>query len=132
VVHRIAKCLEAKPGKVAIHLFTYDAWLHQTDPPRRAFLEALISNLTSQALINEDDWKPRLADLSGRSEETVTETSRHLSQTGKWIFLSLALVPLGLGFLDFDLIDKAFGQRPSTLARLIFGLSLAFTIAPAL
>lgn len=85
-----------------------------------------------KGLANAEDWKPRLADLSGRSEETVTETTRQLSETGKWIFLSLALVPLGLGFLDFDLIDKAFGATPSDLARLTFVLSLAFTAAPML
>lgn len=68
--------------------------------------------------------------MTGRAEQTQTETTRRLSDTGKWIFLSLALVPLGLGFLEFDLIDKAFGREPSHLGKLIFWLSLAFTIAP--
>lgn len=130
VVRQIAKKLDTGPGEETAHLFTYDAWLHQNDPPRRAFLEALIGDFTSQKLVKEDDWKPRLADLSGRSEETVTQTSRQLSTTGKWIFLSLALVPLGLGLLDFDLIDRVFGDKPSALAARVFWLGLALTIAP--
>jgi hypothetical protein len=132
VVRQIANKIDPEPGKKAAHLFTYDAWLHQNDPPRRAFLEALIGDLTAQKLIKEKDWQPRLADLSGRSEETVTQTSRQLSTTGKWIFLSLALVPVGLGLLDFDLIDRAFGNKPSTLAIWSFWLALMLTIAPVL
>ncbi|MEL7684466.1 P-loop NTPase fold protein [Citromicrobium bathyomarinum] len=132
VVRQIEKSLENQTGAIETHLFTYDAWLHQNDPPRRAFLEALIGNLTAKNLVKMEDWEERLANLTGRSEETETETTRRLSDTGKWIFLSLALVPLGLGFLDFDLVSKAFGSTPTFLERFMFWLSLTLTSAPLL
>lgn len=132
VVRQIESKLKTKPCGASIHLFTYDAWLHQNDPPRRAFLEELIGALTEAKLVNAADWEPRLADLSGRSEVTVTDTSRHISDTGKWIFLSLGVVPLGLGFLDFELIDKAFGAQPQVLAQALLGLSVTLLLAPML
>ncbi len=132
VVRQMEKSLELRHGTTATHVFTYDAWLHQNDPPRRAFLEALIGNLTAQNFAKQDDWEQRLADLTGRSELTVTETTRRLSETGTWIFLSLALVPLGLAFLSFDLVNKAFGTSPTNLAQTMFWLSLMLTMAPLL
>lgn len=130
VVRHMARHLDQHPDKDSVHFFTYDAWLHQSDPPRRAFLEALIADLTEHGLIKAADWAPKLSELNGRLESTVTTTSRRLSEAGKWIFLSLGLVPLGLGLLDYDLIDKAFGKTPTTLAKLTFWFSLLMTVAP--
>ncbi len=87
----MAMRLDQHPDKDAVHLFTYDAWLHQSDPPRRAFLEALIADLTEHDRIKAADWAPKLSELNGRLESTVTTTSRSLSEAGKWIFLSLGL-----------------------------------------
>jgi hypothetical protein len=130
VVRAIETALKDGETGNAIHVFNYDAWLHQNDPPRRAFLEERIANLTTATLIAPDEWEPRLAELSGRSEETVTDTTRFLSPTGKWIFASLGLVPVGLSFLDFDLIDKAFGAGSTWLAFAIFTVALLLTSAP--
>jgi len=45
----IIKMLEKKlEDNENIHLFTFDAWAHQSDPLRRAFLEELISSLQSE------------------------------------------------------------------------------------
>lgn len=132
VVRQVGKSLKHTPGPTKTHLFTYDAWLHQNDPPRRAFLEALIGDLTAHSLVKRVEWDPRLADLSGRSEETKTTTTRQLSTTGKWIFASLALVPIGLGFLDFDLLEKVFGGPTSDWHINVFVLGLALAAAPFL
>lgn len=132
VVRQVEKSLCRKAETVKTHVFTYDAWLHQNDPPRRAFLEALIGDLAAGSLLKEADWDPRLADLTGRSEETRTTTTRQLSTTGKWIFASLALVPAGLGLIDFDLLKEVFGASPSPWPRWVFALSLALACAPLL
>jgi energy-coupling factor transporter ATP-binding protein EcfA2 len=132
VVRHVENSLKTNAGPTKAHVFTYDAWLHQNDPPRRAFLEALIGDLTTQSLVKKSDWEPRLADLSGRSEETKTTTTRQLSTTGKWIFLSLGLVPVGLGLLDFDLLEKVFGNSPSAWHLWAFRISAALVSAPLL
>jgi energy-coupling factor transporter ATP-binding protein EcfA2 len=132
VVRQVGKSLKHVSGPTKTHLFTYDAWLHQNDPPRRAFLEALIGDLTMHSLVKPAEWEPRLADLTGRSEETKTTTTRQLSTTGKWIFASLALVPIGLGFLDFDLLEKVFGGPTSDWHIVVFVLGFALTAAPFL
>jgi hypothetical protein len=132
VVRQVEKSLKYIPGPTKTHLFTYDAWLHQNDPPRRAFLEALIGDLTMHSLVKRAEWDPRLADLTGRSEETKTTTTRQLSTTGKWIFASLALVPIGLGFLDFDLLEKVFGGPTSDWHIAVFVLGFALAAAPFL
>jgi KAP family P-loop domain len=104
VVSQVQKQL--KSSRSDIHFFNYDAWLYQNDPPRRSFLEALIHDLVQNRLSDGTEWRARLADLSGRSEETVTESSRKLSLTGKWIFGSLSLVPIGTVILGRSLAPK--------------------------
>ena len=60
VVHAIREELEPSAGEGPIHVFTYDAWLHQNDPPRRAFLEELIADLeTIPGVIDRDHWNVR-------------------------------------------------------------------------
>jgi hypothetical protein len=108
-----------------IHFFSYDAWLYQNDPPRRSFLEALIQDLVHNALSDEGQWQDRLADLSGRSEETVTETSRKLSLTGKWIIGSLALVPIGTVVLGRALDPRNIADAPWMMMG-----GIALTLAP--
>ncbi len=110
-----------------IHFFSYDAWLYQNDPPRRSFLEALIQDLVQNALSDEGQWQDRLADLSGRSEETVTETSRKLSLTGKWIIGALALVPIGTVVLGRALDPKNIADAPWMMMG-----GIALTLAPVI
>lgn len=110
-----------------IHFFSYDAWLYQNDPPRRSFLEALIQDLVQNALSDDAQWQDRLADLSGRSEETVTETSRRLSLTGKWIIGSLGLVPVGTVVLGRALDPKIIKDAPWMMV-----VGFALTIAPVI
>lgn len=123
VVSQIQKRLEGATPE--IHFFKFDAWLYQNDPPRRSFLEALIQDLSQNALSNDAQWAKRLADLSGRSEETVTETNRNLSSTGKWIFASLGLVPVGTVFLAGALDSENLANASWML---LLGMSL--TLAP--
>lgn len=115
-----------------VYFFNYDAWLHQNDPPRRAFLEELIGDLSQAKIVEATDWELRLAQLSGKAEQTTTETTRQFSETGRAIFLALALVPLGISFLDYDLLEKAFGTGSFGIARPLLVLSVAAVLAPLL
>jgi predicted KAP-like P-loop ATPase len=36
----------------SVYVFVYDAWLHQSDPPRRSFLECLTEFLIAQKLVD--------------------------------------------------------------------------------
>ncbi|WP_082657454.1 P-loop NTPase fold protein [Sphingopyxis sp. A083] len=133
VVQKLRADLEPRAGEGPLHVFSYDAWLHQNDPPRRAFLEELIADLdTIPGLIERRYWNDRLAELSGRSEKTETDTTRHLSPTGKWLFASLGLVPIGLALLDFELVKSAFADPPVAMAWKLLLLAVACVAAPIL
>lgn len=74
--------------------FTYDAWGHQNDMPRRAMLEELTSKVIQfpQALLEgkRKDWKKKERDLLAQKKETSTKTIPKVS-TG---ILVLALMSI--------------------------------------
>lgn len=112
VVKLIAKKLNEDREEDAKHLvFTYDAWLHQSDPPRRAFLETLIKFLCQKGLTADKTWRTELDKLSGRIKETTTTDTPLLTRAGRLILLSLALVPYGSIFVSHDWY-KAFQSAP--------------------
>lgn len=131
VIRQMRKELGPKDRK-RLHVFTYDAWLHQNDQPRRAFIEELIEDLAASEVIVSADWETRRNELAGRAEAVETTTTRSFTETGKWIFLALGFVPLGLGLLDYDLFEKSLGSNWSPLALSLLLVSLAFVSAPLL
>ena len=60
---------------IKYHVFTYDAWIHQSDPPRRAFLEQLISFLSERELGKEEYWARELEELQRLKDETTSTTT---------------------------------------------------------
>ena len=74
----LVKILESRLSDTH-HFFIYDAWGHQEDLQRRAFLEELTADLCSEKLIDPDSWKPKLKDLLSRKREVSTKTIPHLS-----------------------------------------------------
>lgn len=74
LVGLINKELAKKQDKY--HLFTYDAWGHQNDLPRRTLLEELISDLVegSFPIFNEESWKISLEELLAKKKVTNTKT----------------------------------------------------------
>ncbi len=75
--------------------FIYDAWVHQSDPHRRSFLESMISFLERRGILVSDEWKGELERLSRRSETHITENTPILTTWGVLITFSLLLLPLG-------------------------------------
>jgi hypothetical protein len=119
---------------IETHLFYYDAWLHQNDPPRRAFLETLIHYLVDQKLTTLSDWQERLDQLNRQIEETESTSTPTLTTSGRIIAFSLLLWPLALPFVGHEASDAAFGPNASELdfwafALGLIGLTLPFLIA---
>lgn len=118
--------------KAFARVFTYDAWLHQSDPPRRSFLEALLHFLVEEKLTEEDDWSEKLDVLNRRVEDTVTTTTPRLTFPGTIMVLSLLLIPLGAKYANLEWYKAAFNNPVVGGAKWIFYLGLACFMAPAL
>jgi len=82
--------------------FYFDAWAHEGDPLRRVFLESLIDVIGDEKL---EDLKER---ISNRKKTVKSKYSRQVTALGKWLSLSLFLVPLGAAMVStikFNTID---------------------------
>jgi hypothetical protein len=90
----------AKAQGLTYHVFTYDAWLHQSDPPRRAFLEQLISFLSGQGLGSKDTWDRELKEVQQQKDETTSTTTPVLTAAGKALLLPLFLLPIAFTFVS--------------------------------
>lgn len=100
----------ASKGAAEDLVFTYDAWLQQNDPPRRAFLEGLLHFLSEKVQANKKDWKDKLEKLNRRLEENTTTTVPRLTWPGTLMVLSLLLIPIGARFTTVDWYKAAFGD----------------------
>ncbi len=61
------------------HCFTFDAWGHQEDLQRRAFLEELTEDLCNNEILPKETWGKKLKDLLAKRKETITQTIPKLS-----------------------------------------------------
>lgn len=125
VVGFVEKHLKAEDAPVRTYTFCFDAWLHQSDPPRRAFLETFIRFLIKEKLTNEDRWKKQLAELNRQIEETETTSTPALTFSGRVLLFLLLLVPFGLQFVGHDWFEAAYGDKPSIAALWAFWLGFA-------
>jgi hypothetical protein len=115
----------------------FDAWAHEGDPLRRTFLENLIERLTEGAdgkknWIDITSWEERKEIIAQRKEIKETSSEPHISRLGYSVIFLLALVPIGLAFLNSSLKDVAFTFdifQPNSI-KFIIGLLLC--IAPLL
>jgi len=122
----------SEKGADAIHVFTYDAWLHQHDPVRRSFLESLLQYLINEKLTSEATWKENLLELTGHVEKTDITQTPLLTNDAKWLFVSLLPVPIAIGLLDLETIQGAWGETKTQAAVVSFWLALAFLMIPLL
>lgn len=130
----VVKLLEGKlkgaPCRTSI--FYYDAWLHQSDPPKRSFLERFISYLAAEKLIVSKDWQERLDLLNRKIEDNTVTSTPTLTFIGKLLLLSLILVPFGTRFIGNDWY-KVYQTDPTTsLSHWVFVAGIAMTASPAI
>lgn len=134
VINLVQKAL-SNDTKVDTCFFTYDAWAHQNDPPRRAFLDALIHFLIGKHLpteITEKQWRDRLDRLNRRVEITDTTVTPTLTTSGRAIVLSLFLIPLGMQLISRDWYNAAFAKGHTSVDTISFLLGLSLVLLPAI
>ena len=131
VVKFIQKRLKADHGQEKVHSFTYDAWLHQSDPPRRAFLENLIRFLIDEGLTTEARWEERIRELNRQIEDTETTSTPTLSTVGRFLLLSALLVPIGMTFIGHDWFEATSKAKGTWLDHNAFRIGWALIFAPA-
>ena len=87
-----------------VKVFIYDAWSHEGDPLRRSFLERLAAFLEMSGWIKGGALaviKNQMDELTGRKEETRSQSSAIATREGKWIGGLLALgLPVGAALLS--------------------------------
>ncbi len=128
VVHLIEEELKKtdKPKGKETYFFTYDAWLHQNDPPRRSFLESFFEFIKSSDLPFDAKWSDDLAILSGKKAHITTKSTPIFTLAGKYIFfISLLFVALTQLFNPAGL-KLLFGDANERYAQLTFQAVVLF------
>jgi hypothetical protein len=87
-------------------IFVFDAWEHQGDPLRRAFIEEYVSFLENNEWIKGGEFDGEIDKISKRQEVIETTTEPIVSKQGGFFALLLLLVPLGLSLVRYGTIDK--------------------------
>lgn len=107
-------------------IFTYDAWLHQTDPLRRSFLESLVSFLIDRTLIDAEIWNNKIKKLTGAIRETNRYDTPIVTGEAKLFFFLAAAFAIGLSYLSKDTLRDGIGssQTDAGFATLVLGLIL--------
>lgn len=131
VIHHLKAELSGEPSK-PFRVFTYDTWLHQSDPVRRSFLESLHANLIEQKIGSVEVWRPRLEELSGHVETTEIQQTPVLTRDAKWILASLTPLPIAIGLLDLDTVKEAWGSDWTLAGFVAFWLAVTFLALPVL
>jgi hypothetical protein len=113
-------------------VFTYDAWLHQSDPPRRSFLEQFRGFLVANGFAAKDARQAEFDTINRRTEVTTTESTPHLTKSGGLLLLTLAAVPFSTRFLGVDWAKVTYNSPADKLQAWVFPLSLLISILPLL
>jgi hypothetical protein len=125
--------LERNNGREGeIRFFNYDAWVHQSDPPRRSFLETLVEFLEIEGLISKDQWRNDLDRLNRRIEEHDVRTTPTLTISGKVIASAFLFFPVGLTLVNPVWISKPFEPFGFNTGINIIPLGVALLMVPLL
>lgn len=84
-----------------IACFTFDAWQHQSDPQRRAFLENLVDAIEIEPLFADltgeiKGWRNRIETLNKVREETNLKTTPQVQPGVAMFAFSLLCLPIGV------------------------------------
>lgn len=123
IVHRLKEILEDQQTS-DYRVVVFDAWCHEGDPLRRAFLETVIDFGVGAHWLGEKEahWKSVRAGLSGLRDKVDTESSSRISHYGRALVLATLAVPIGLALMPRV-------QDPSALHWLVAGI---LSVAPLL
>lgn len=113
-------------------VFVFDAWAHNGDPLRRAFLEGLLNYLISQGWIEAKKWEDEVERLARRLEDAEIRSEPILEPFGKWMALSLLLLPIGFSLLQKREWDLGFFSPPAWLVGGIGIIGMLLLLLPVL
>lgn len=124
---KVMKLLEERMTTKSTRFFTYDAWVHQSDAPRRAFIEALIAFLKKEELADTKQLDESLAKLLKKVETVDVESQPEVSIRLGLVLSIMLLVPVASQFLRADWMKPVDGE----LAYWFLGRSYSpyFTVA---
>ena len=111
-----------KKDKTDTQIFVFDAWEHQGNPLRRAFLEKYINFLRADEVkwAGKKEWEEELEIISKNREEIETTTEPTITTLGGWFALTILLLPLGLASVRLGLVP----HQADWLLNIGFGLLL--------
>lgn len=104
VIRQIERELGHRNEETTTHVFTYDAWVHQSDSPRRSFLEAFIAFLAGLNLVNAHGFQTKLDALTRHTETTETKSVPKVRASGVLFFFSLLIAAYTSQFLKAEII----------------------------
>lgn len=98
-----------KKDKTDTQIFVFDAWEHQGNPLRRAFLEKYINFLRDDEVkwASKKEWEEELELVTKNREEIETTSEPKITTLGGWFALSLLLLPLGLASVRLGIVDPS-------------------------
>ena len=103
VVNLLNKELGASDSTDAL-VFVFDAWVHEGDPLRLAFLRTFAKQLRDRW--GGPDFTDRLDRLEKRTEETFSQAATTIDRTSAFVLLALSILPLG-----YLLVAEGIGRR---------------------
>lgn len=122
----LIKIIEQKLKK-SHHTFLYDAWGHQEDLQRRAFLEELTENVSSNSVVDSEKWGKKLKELLSRKRETVTKTIPRLSYGIIITLLITVLTPIAKTISES--VDNIYWKLLITSSPLLLGIAIWLIIS---
>ena len=94
--------IKSSGGDVNFHLFTFDAWAHQSDPLRRSFLETFIAWLghDERRLVSKTQCEEWLKEVQSKKSETETHSEPTLTWLGIFSLLLAPFLPIAYVWLS--------------------------------
>ncbi len=89
-------------------MFIFDAWAHQGDPLRRAFLEQQILSFSSCSWLRLEDWEDTRETLARRRKVSETKNVPRLTWWGIAVVFAAAITPIGLAMLSGTQVPVPF------------------------
>lgn len=120
-------------GQPVLRCFTFDAWVHQSDPPRLAFLDALADYLQTdtaftdlqKALENKKNpptWRRTLDKLKVQAETNTTTSTPTLTKPGRWLAFALIIaMPIGFKLIGDGTLGLPEQRDPVALIMFLAG-----------
>lgn len=91
----LPEAVESQSGQPCL-LFTYDAWLYQSDAPRPAFIDALFEFLVAEGRLKRDAWNDHIAMLTGHLQVTYASERPFTSLTSRLMLVAALGSPLAV------------------------------------